>query len=77
VRIVVDKVALGQVFFRVLPFSPVSIIPPNAPYSPSPTYTPLLPAGQIDQTGQTWETLKKMSFGNRVTLDKEVPACTL
>jgi hypothetical protein len=25
----VDKVALGQVFFRVLRFSPVSIIPPS------------------------------------------------
>jgi hypothetical protein len=28
VRIIVDKVALGQVFLRVLPFYPVSIIPP-------------------------------------------------
>jgi hypothetical protein len=28
VGFVVDKVALGQVSFRVLPFSPVSIIPP-------------------------------------------------
>jgi hypothetical protein len=28
VRFVVDEVALGQVFFLVLRFSPVSIIPP-------------------------------------------------
>jgi hypothetical protein len=28
VGFVVDKVALGQVFLRVLPFYPVSIIPP-------------------------------------------------
>jgi branched-subunit amino acid transport protein len=28
VGFVVDKVALGQVFLRVLPFSPASIIPP-------------------------------------------------
>jgi hypothetical protein len=28
VRLVVDKVALGQVFLRVRPFSPVSVIPP-------------------------------------------------
>ena len=27
-RIVVDEVALEQVFLRVLPFSPVSFIPP-------------------------------------------------
>jgi hypothetical protein len=29
---VVDKVALGQVFLRVLRFSPVNIIPPRAPH---------------------------------------------
>jgi hypothetical protein len=28
VRFVVDKVALGQVFLRVLRFSPVNLIPP-------------------------------------------------
>jgi hypothetical protein len=32
VGFVVDKVALGQVFFRVLRFSPVNIIPPWAPH---------------------------------------------
>jgi hypothetical protein len=31
VGFVVDKVALGQVFLRVLQFSPVNIIPPWAP----------------------------------------------
>jgi hypothetical protein len=31
VGFVVDKVALGQVFLRVLRFSPVNIIPPCAP----------------------------------------------
>jgi hypothetical protein len=31
VGFVMDKVTLGQVFFRVLRFSPVSIIPPWAP----------------------------------------------
>jgi hypothetical protein len=33
VRFVVDKVALGQVFPRVLRFSPVSFIPPVLHYS--------------------------------------------
>jgi hypothetical protein len=32
VGFVVDKVALGQVFLRVLRFSPVNIIPPWAPH---------------------------------------------
>jgi hypothetical protein len=32
VGFVVDKVALGQVFLRVLQFSPVSIIPPWPPH---------------------------------------------
>jgi hypothetical protein len=32
VGFVVDKVALGQVFLRVLWFSPVGIIPPWAPH---------------------------------------------
>jgi hypothetical protein len=31
VGFVVEKVALGQVFLRVLRFSPVSIIPPSFP----------------------------------------------
>jgi hypothetical protein len=30
---VVDKVAVGQVFLRVIRFYPVSIIPPCAPHS--------------------------------------------
>jgi hypothetical protein len=29
VGFVVDKVALGQVFLRVIPFSPVNIVPPS------------------------------------------------
>jgi hypothetical protein len=32
VRFVVDKVALGQVFLRVLRFRPVNIIPPWVPH---------------------------------------------
>jgi hypothetical protein len=28
VKFLVEKVALGQVFLRVLPFSPVNLIPP-------------------------------------------------
>jgi hypothetical protein len=32
VGFVVDKVALGQVFLRILRFSPASIIPPWAPH---------------------------------------------
>jgi hypothetical protein len=33
VGFVVDKVAVGQVFLRVLPFSPVSFIPPVLHYN--------------------------------------------
>ena len=57
---VVDKVALGQVFFfRVFPFSTVNIIPPML----------LLPG----QTGEAWEPSKRQCcFGTRGALDRKV-----
>ena len=64
-----DKVALEQVFLRVLRFSPVSIIPPML-------HTRLRLGVHValtkGQTGNAWEPSKKQyPIGNREALDRK------
>jgi hypothetical protein len=68
-RSVVDKVASGQVFLRVLLDFPCQYPSTNAPYSSSSMYMLRLPEGQ---SGQALETSRKQhSSGNRITWDKK------
>jgi hypothetical protein len=65
VRFVVDKVALGQVFFRVLRFFPCVSFHQCSILT---IYTLLL----LGQTGEAWKASKKQcSFGNRGPLDRK------
>ena len=66
-RFVLGKVALRQGFLRVLPFSPVSIIPSVRILIF--IFTLLLREGQTDEA---WEPYKKQCcFGSRGTLDRK------
>jgi hypothetical protein len=69
VRFVVDKVALGQVFLRILQFSPVSIIPPMLH-----TYFNINAALVRRTTRRRLRTSKKKqrAFANREALERNV-----
>jgi hypothetical protein len=68
-RSVVDEVAVGQVFLRVLLIFPCQYHSTNAPYSPSSMYMLRLPEGK---SGQALEPSKKEhSSGIRITWYKK------
>jgi len=68
VRFVLGKVALRQGFLRVLPFSPVSIIPPMLILIF--IFTLLLREVQTDEAWEPYE--KQCCFGSGGTLDRKV-----
>jgi len=68
-RSVVDKVAVGQIFLRVLLVFPCQYHSTNVPYSSPSMYMLRLPE---EQSGQALEpSAKQYSSGNRITWDKK------
>ena len=66
VRFVVDNIALGQVFFRAILYSPVSIIPPNTTQSSSSTCC----SNQTDKGGKGEELLKSEYSNDLLKIDE-------